>query len=134
MKGMKLLVPLAILLALALVFTTGACGTGADSFAGPLFSGDYFYVSFAGDNDPSEPLMESFSLDDAVAFLDESSLTWEQDRACVTCHTNGLALAAQPVIAPKSAELAQGRAFASDLMTSTQFPAGQILCFPPLPG
>ncbi len=47
---MRLLVPLVVLLAGALVFTTGACGTGASDFSPQIFTGTYFYVSFAGDD------------------------------------------------------------------------------------
>lgn len=55
---------------------------------------------------------EAFSFDKGVEYLVEVSKEWRDERECVTCHTNGWALAAQPVIAPGSEEVAEGRAFA----------------------
>jgi len=48
----------------------------------------------------------------------EASKSWRDERECVTCHTNGWGLAAQPVIAPGSEEVADGRAFAQGYLMS----------------
>ena len=60
---------------------------------------------------------EGYSFAAGVADLTESCETWRQKRKCVTCHTNGWGLAAQPVIAPKSKEVGLGRAFAQGYLT-----------------
>jgi squalene-hopene/tetraprenyl-beta-curcumene cyclase len=51
-------------------------------------------VKFAA-NRSSEPLAAAFSLDKAVAFMDDAARTWNTTRGCVTCHTNGLYLIAR---------------------------------------
>lgn len=64
----------------------------------------------------SAPSDYSFSA--GVAFLAEASSSWRAERKCVTCHTNGWGLAAQPLIAPKSEEVELGRQFAQDYLMS----------------
>ncbi len=46
-------------------------------------------------NRPDEPLAHEFSLTKAVAFMDAASRMWNSKYGCVTCHTNGLYLAAR---------------------------------------
>lgn len=55
---------------------------------------------------------ERYSFADGVAALVDASQSWRAERECVSCHTNGWGLAAQPVIAPGSLEIAAGRSFA----------------------
>ncbi|MFT5290378.1 MAG: squalene-hopene/tetraprenyl-beta-curcumene cyclase [Planctomycetota bacterium] len=64
------------------------------------------------------PTAKGYSFDAGVAFLVEASADWREERGCVTCHTNGWGLAAQPVIDPGSSEVAKGRAFAQGYLTS----------------
>jgi len=45
-----------------------------------------------------DALADTFSLERAVSFLDRVALTWGETYGCVTCHTNGLYLAAPPEI------------------------------------
>ncbi len=53
-----------------------------------------------------------YSFEDGVAALVDATQSWRTERECVSCHTNGWGLAAQPVIAPGSQEVAAGRDFA----------------------
>ncbi len=53
-----------------------------------------------------------YSFADGVAALEDATQSWRAKRKCVSCHTNGWGLAAQPVIAPGSQEVAAGRSFA----------------------
>ena len=59
-----------------------------------------------------------YSFEAGVAFLEATSKAWRDERGCVTCHTNGWGLAAQPVVAPGSEEVANGRAFAQGYLMS----------------
>ncbi len=45
-----------------------------------------------------------------------SKQEWRDVRKCVSCHTNGWGLAAQPALAPGSHEVAVGRAFAQEYL------------------
>ncbi len=58
-----------------------------------------------------EPLTESFSLRQSVDYLDKAALDWQQRMRCVTCHTNGLFLAARGEVAPMSRSNTQVREF-----------------------
>lgn len=58
-----------------------------------------------------------FSFADGVASLVEANQSWREQRNCITCHTNGWGLAAQPIIAPHSAEVVDGRTFAQQYLT-----------------
>ena len=71
-------------------------------------------VDSPGPNKPDEPLAEIYSFSRGVHFLQSTASRWSKQRKCVTCHTNGLALAAQPVIAPGSKTIDKGRTFASE--------------------
>ncbi|GIW92203.1 MAG: squalene--hopene cyclase [Pirellulaceae bacterium] len=48
-------------------------------------------------NVPDEPMAGGFSLERAVAFLDQAALDWTKSRQCFTCHTNYLYLIARPM-------------------------------------
>ena len=65
-----------------------------------------------------EATAKTFSFDEGVEFMVEASKSWRDERECVSCHTNGWGLAAQPVIAPGSDEVADGRAFAQGYLMS----------------
>jgi hypothetical protein len=71
----------------------------------------------AGESDGQQPV-EDYSFDKGVDFLVKVSREWRDERECVTCHTNGWGLAAQPVVAPGSDEVADGRAFAQGYLMS----------------
>jgi len=76
-----------------------------------------------------EPWREEYSYAAGVEFLTKASAGWRSKRKCVTCHTNGWGLAAQPVIAPESEEVELGRRFAQDYLmgfvTGESKPRGQ---------
>ncbi|MAG62477.1 hypothetical protein CMO84_03045 [Candidatus Woesearchaeota archaeon] len=59
-----------------------------------------------------------YSFDEGVEFLEKASKSWREEQECITCHTNGWALAAQPVVAPGSKEVAAGREFAQGYLMS----------------
>lgn len=65
-----------------------------------------------------EPRSEDYSFAAGVDFLTKASASWRTKRRCVTCHTNGWGLAAQPLIAPKSDEVDLGRGFAQGYLMS----------------
>ena len=64
---------------------------------------------------PEAPVAASFER--GVAYLERVAREWGESRDCVSCHTNGWALAAQPVIAGDSDELESGRVFAREYLT-----------------
>ena len=51
---------------------------------------------------PDEPLRDEFSLDAAVAFLDNAALTWQSDRQCFACHSNYTFLETRPLVSWKT--------------------------------
>lgn len=65
----------------------------------------------------------------AVAVMDLRAEQWGRERKCVTCHTNGLALIAQPVAGSGRDEIEQTRQFAAAYLTGytsgDRKPAGQ---------
>ena len=67
---------------------------------------------------PAEADPSDYSFAAGVEFLTQASSDWRKQHKCVTCHTNGWALAAQPLIAPDSAEVEIGRKFAQDYSMS----------------
>ncbi|MDE0959979.1 MAG: terpene cyclase/mutase family protein [Planctomycetota bacterium] len=69
-------------------------------------------ASTAGANRSDEPLIGQFSLQRALSFSDTASLQWQQQRDCVTCHTNGLYLVAAARVAPASVGNRRARQFA----------------------
>ena len=62
---------------------------------------------------PDEPLADTYSYDHGAKFLEEAASSWSEKRKCVTCHTNGLALA---VPSPDSDAVEKRRAFAGDYL------------------
>ncbi|MHC4399918.1 MAG: squalene--hopene cyclase [Planctomycetota bacterium] len=55
-------------------------------------------VASPGPNRPDEPFREKFSLAAAVRLLDASSLTWQRERKCFSCHSNYAYLMARPAV------------------------------------
>lgn len=53
-------------------------------------------------NRKGEPQAAEFSLAKAVSFLDSAAVSWGNTHGCVTCHTNGLYLAARPLVSGKA--------------------------------
>jgi squalene-hopene/tetraprenyl-beta-curcumene cyclase len=70
------------------------------------------------DNSADEPLAETFSLERGASFLDATSLAWQKQRDCMTCHTNYLYLLARPQLGPDTAAHRIVRAYAENLVTS----------------
>ncbi|MFN0197255.1 MAG: squalene--hopene cyclase [Planctomycetaceae bacterium] len=57
---------------------------------------------------PDEPLAKEFSLEQAVRYLDSSTLTWLKTKECVACHTMPPYLMARPAVesvSPSSPEI-----------------------------
>ena len=77
-----------------------------------LFSTGFQEAPSLAPNRSDEPLADQFSLARAVSFADSSALQWEQQRDCVTCHTNGLYLVARSMVSPDSAQNRRAREFA----------------------
>lgn len=65
-----------------------------------------------------EEFARSYSFRRGVQRLDEKALEWAEVRECVACHTNGLALIAQPVVSRRSRAAAAVRRFAGDYLGS----------------
>ena len=95
----------------------------------PLFSSSPQEAPTAGPNRADEPLVDQFSLQRAVSFADSTALQWEQQRDCVTCHTNGLYLVARSKVSPESSENRRAREFARGYLNryvvEKQTPSGQ---------
>ena len=51
---------------------------------------------------PDEPMRAEFSLDAAVAYLDQMALTWQQDRKCFACHSDYAYLESRPWVSWKT--------------------------------
>lgn len=49
-------------------------------------------------NRPDEPFIESFSMHQAVRFLDSAALSWQKQRNCFSCHSNYAFLMARPAV------------------------------------
>ena len=58
--------------------------------------------SLAGEARPDEPLRGEFSLDAAVACLDDAALTWQRDKKCFACHSNYAFLETRPLVSWKT--------------------------------
>ena len=71
----------------------------------------------AGLNLPNEPIKEKFSLKAAKRFLDTSSLYWQKQRKCFTCHTNYPYLMARPLLGREDTAQRQVREFAEQVVT-----------------
>ena len=82
-----------------------------------------------GPNREDEPRAKSFSLRRAVAFTDAATRDWERSYRCVTCHTNGLYLAARASVSTKSTNYRRARAFAQEYLeryvVEKEKPSGQ---------
>lgn len=65
-----------------------------------------------------EPLADEYSFDRGVAFLRTIDAEWAEKRKCVTCHTNGLALMAQPQLTDDLVQVQPGREFAAGYLAS----------------
>ena len=95
----------------------------------PLVSSSFQEQPTAGPNRTDEPRIGEFSLQRAVSFTDAQALDWEQQRDCVTCHTNGLYLVARATVSPKAAENRRAREFARGYLNryvvEKQTPSGQ---------
>lgn len=72
-------------------------------------------ASASAQNRADEPRAEAYSLEAGVAFLDGATSDWAEARNCVTCHTNGLALALWPRVDPEVG--ARERSFAGRYLT-----------------
>jgi len=70
-------------------------------------------LCFAAAQEPEAPQQDD-TFAKGVASLVQAKQDWRAKRKCVSCHTTGWGLAAQPVIAPKSDEVTIGRAFAQN--------------------
>jgi squalene-hopene/tetraprenyl-beta-curcumene cyclase len=76
-------------------------------------------VTDPGPNSADEALAAEFSLARAANFLDAAALTWQNQRGCITCHTNMAYLCARPGVADASPAAAQVRAFVEQLVEKT---------------
>ena len=94
-----------VVVALAKVGT--AADITADNVVGP------------GPNQMDESLAGEFSLARAADFLDASSLQWQNERGCLTCHTNMAYLFARPGISSDAPAHATVRRFVETLPTKT---------------
>ena len=113
---MKQQAQLASRLSILLLFTAALCGP----------------ATLKGGQDPrhaDEALIPSFSYEAGVSFLDAKATEWSEKRKCVTCHTTGMALLAQPLVSTSQQEVRKTRAFASDYLeeylNASKAPKGQ---------
>lgn len=60
---------------------------------------------------------KDYSFSDGVTSFVEAQQSWRESQKCISCHTTGWGLATQPIIAPKSDEVTEGRAFAQEYLT-----------------
>lgn len=51
---------------------------------------------------PDEPMGGEFSLDAAVAYLDQMALSWQRDRKCFACHSDYAYLESRPLLSWKT--------------------------------
>jgi squalene-hopene/tetraprenyl-beta-curcumene cyclase len=70
-----------------------------------------------GPNSPDEPLATEYSLARARHFLDSASLTWQNQRDCMTCHTNYFYLLARPALGVDNEAHRTVRRYAEELVT-----------------
>jgi squalene-hopene/tetraprenyl-beta-curcumene cyclase len=69
-----------------------------------------------GANRADEPVAAEFSLADAARFLDSASLQWQNERGCLTCHTNMAYLQARTGIADEAPAQKEVRSFIENLV------------------
>ena len=67
-------------------------------------------------NQSNESIAKTFSWDQAANFLDSASLQWQQERKCMTCHTNYAYLYARPSISSLAPAHKEVRHFAEQLV------------------
>lgn len=70
-----------------------------------------------GPNRADEPVSKEFSLQRAVDFLDSVALNWQEQRNCMTCHTNYAYLYARPAVSSDSYAHTTVRKYADQLVT-----------------
>src|SRR5438034_8066678 len=64
-----------------------------------------------------EPIAKNFSLEKAVAFLDNAALHWTDKRGCFSCHTNLSYLYARPMVSAEVTAHADVRRALEDLVS-----------------
>lgn len=69
-----------------------------------------------GPNRPDEPLAKTFSLERARTFLDAAAVRWQNDRKCMTCHTNYAYLLASEALGPDRPAMRKVRDYAESLV------------------
>ena len=47
-----------------------------------------------------EPLLEEFSLDRALGFIESAALVWTRKHECISCHTNATYMVTRPALVP----------------------------------
>ncbi len=70
-----------------------------------------------GPNLPKEAVAAEFSLERATDFLDSAALNWQNERDCLTCHTNMAYLFARPGVSSEGPAHAGVRRFVESLPT-----------------
>jgi squalene-hopene/tetraprenyl-beta-curcumene cyclase len=68
-------------------------------------------------NSSDEPLAKTFSMDQALNFLDTASLSWQKSRKCFTCHTNYAYLMARPTVSAAAPAHQGVRTYAEELVS-----------------
>lgn len=96
------------------VVAIAACASVADEPPAP--EPDAAALEAPARNSADEPLAESFSYDLAVRFADRAVDAWQDERRCVTCHTNGLYLIARPAAGVDAPVYRAARTFADDYL------------------
>ncbi|MDP6407783.1 MAG: hypothetical protein QGI46_00240, partial [Planctomycetota bacterium] len=96
-----------------------ALGTGASAGGGSPAGqrGSQADGRGPGGADERAPAVGASSIADGVAVLGRWAREWGERRDCVSCHTNGWALAALPEVAGASGELEELRSFAREYLT-----------------
>lgn len=61
--------------------------------------------------DADEPIAAAFSAKQAAIYLDRSSLTWQKEKKCVTCHTNMPYMFARPALSSVQKDSGEVREF-----------------------
>jgi squalene-hopene/tetraprenyl-beta-curcumene cyclase len=98
----------------AVLSTAMTCALGQALPATELVTLDN--VVAPGPNRSDEPIAKQFSLSKAANFLDAASLQWQQQRKCMTCHTNYAYLYARPGISSDVPAHSEVRHFAEQLV------------------
>jgi squalene-hopene/tetraprenyl-beta-curcumene cyclase len=96
-------------LCLAVAFISSTAATFADDVTSQN-------VVDPGANQAAEPLAAEFSLANAARFLDSASLQWQNERGCLTCHTNMAYLQSRTGIADGAPAQKEVRSFIENLV------------------